>query len=555
MFGSGGRLAGLRVLSAVFMMFIFLGLITVPCFASYSDVEGWGIAVVGFRGKVLGSFVDGDFLYICGYVERYVDDKYSPEIFVAKINIEERMLVWYRVVENVRGWANLVLVKDGYVYVAGLLAGKGFIICLNSDGEFLWGYVTEKCFKGLLDLGDYVLAYGEGQFIILNREGDIVENVMIVLRNSVGEWSPLNVMKAIYVNGKIYALGYKWNLISEKRYFDLDGFLICFNKDLEVEWAVGFGTKEFNEYFTDIYYHNEYFYITGFSHEMGEEVTEEKGVIVAKFSLNGTPSWVKLFNSRCESAQSIHIFNEDIYVVGRYRSNISSLHDILVLKIGEEGEASAWTIGSSLEEFCWKSTPYREGIIVYGKSAIWSFNKTVSHLVIIYWPLDSVGEIKWGIENLESIRVEKKPIPIPSTPYEITFRSLELREYEAYCKKYDFKIVEKEITLNFAYGQLSSEEETVRTTKTTPTSPTIPTTPITPTTSTTITTPTTPTTPATPTMPTTPTTLMTPTTTSSTMPIGPTTPKISPITMVVLAITIPAIIICYFIAKRTMLRR
>ena len=246
-------MAGLRVLSAVFMMLVFLGLITVPCFASYGDVEGWGIAVVGFRGKVLGSFVDGDFLYICGYVERYVDDKYSPEIFVAKIDIEERRLVWYRVVENVRGWANVVLVKDGYVYVAGLLAGRGFIICLNSDGEFLWGYVTEKYFEGLLDLGDYVLAYGEGQFIILNKGGDIVENVVVELRNSVGEWSPLNVMKAIYVDGKIYALGYKWNLVSEKRYFDLDGFLICFNKDLEVEWAVGFGTKEFNEYFTDIY--------------------------------------------------------------------------------------------------------------------------------------------------------------------------------------------------------------------------------------------------------------------------------------------------------------
>jgi len=242
---------------------------------------------------------------------------------------------------------------------------------------------------------------------------------------------------------------------------------------------------------------------------MGEEATEEKGVIVAKFSLNGTPSWVKLFNGRCENAHSIYIFNEDIYVVGHYRGNISNLRDILVLKISGEGEALAWTIGSSLEEICWGSIPYSEGIIVHCMSAIWSFNKTVSYSVIIYWPLDSVGEIKWGIENLESIRVEKKPTPIPSTPYEITFRSLELRKYGAYCKKYDFKIVEKEITLNFAYGQLSSEEETVGTTKTTPTTPTT----------------------------------------------SPTTPKTSPITMVVLAITIPAIIICYFIVKRTMLRR
>jgi len=284
---------------------------------------------------------------------------------------------------------------------------------------------------------------------------------VIELKNRIGEWNPLYVMKAVYVNGKIYALGYEWNLISEKRRFDLDGFLICFNKDLNVEWAVGFGTKEFNEYFTDMRYHNGYFYITGFSHEMGRDATEEKGVIVAKFSLNGTPSWFKLFNSRCEDAHSIHVYNKEIYVVGHYRDSRSNPHDVLVLKVREDGKALAWTIGGGLNDFCWGSIPYRDGIIVHGVSTLRSSNTTVSCLVAIYWPLDSVGEIKWDIENWEPIRVEKNPAPVPSTPYEITLRNLEPRERRTYCKKYDFKIDEKEITLNFAHGLLSSEKETI----------------------------------------------------------------------------------------------
>jgi len=79
----------------------------------------------------------------------------------------------------------------------------------------------------LLNLGDYVLAYGELSFTILNGEGSVVENVVVELRDSVGEWSPINVMKAIYVGGKIYAVGYQWYLVSERRVFD--GFLACFS--------------------------------------------------------------------------------------------------------------------------------------------------------------------------------------------------------------------------------------------------------------------------------------------------------------------------------------
>jgi len=457
----------------VFMVFVLLGLITVSCFASHGDAESWGF-VIGFRGRVFGSFVSDGFLYFCGYVHRFIAGKYFPMVFVAKYDIGKGRLVWFRVVEDVRGWAYSVLVKDSYVYVSGLLAdvGRGFIICLSSnDGKFLWGYVAEKCFKGLLDLGDYVLAYGEGQFTILNREGYVVKNVIVELRDSVGEWFPINVMKAIYVGGKIYAVGYQWYLVSERRVFD--GFLICFSKDLEVEWAEGFGTEEFNEYFTDICFHNKHLYMSGFSTKMGKESTEVEGVIAAKFSLNGTPLWIKVFeDKRCVSAQSIHVFNGDIYIVGTYKGNMSSLHDILVLKISGESEASAWTIGGSLEEFCWKSIPYREGIVVYGRSATWSFNETEPYPIIVYWPLDSVGEVKWNIEGWEPIKVEKKPAPIPSTPYEMVFQNLELRKRKTYCKKYVFKIAGKEITLNFAHGLLSSERKTAEAAKNTPISPT-----------------------------------------------------------------------------------
>jgi len=73
--------------------------------------------------------------------------------FVAKYDIGERGLIWFRVVEDVRGWAYSILVKDNYVYVSELLADVGgvFIICLSSDdGKFLWGYVAEKCLKDCL---------------------------------------------------------------------------------------------------------------------------------------------------------------------------------------------------------------------------------------------------------------------------------------------------------------------------------------------------------------------------------------------------------------------
>jgi len=57
-------------------------------------------------------------------------------------------------------------------------------------------------FKGLFDLGEYVLAYGEGQLTILNGEGDVVENVIVELRDSVGavkwdieNWEPIRVEK------------------------------------------------------------------------------------------------------------------------------------------------------------------------------------------------------------------------------------------------------------------------------------------------------------------------------------------------------------------------
>ena len=142
------------------------------------------------------------------------------------------------------------------------------------------------------------------------------------------------------------------------------------------------------------------------------------------------------------------------------------------MKISGESEASAWTIGGSLEEFCWKSIPYREGIVVYGRSATWSFNETEPYPIIVYWPLDSVGEVKWNIEGWEPIKVEKKPAPIPSTPYEMVFQNLELRKRKTYCKKYVFKIAGKEITLNFAHGLLSSERKTAEAAKNTPISPT-----------------------------------------------------------------------------------
>ena len=51
---AGMFLADLRTFSAVFMVFVLLGLIIVSCFASYGGVESWGFAA-GFEGRVFGS--------------------------------------------------------------------------------------------------------------------------------------------------------------------------------------------------------------------------------------------------------------------------------------------------------------------------------------------------------------------------------------------------------------------------------------------------------------------------------------------------------------------
>ena len=139
------------------------------------------------------SFFDGKNLYTCGYNHRYVGDKYEPAPFIAKYNIVEEKLKWYKVIEDVRGWAYSVLLKKGKVIIAGFSApGNGFLICLSENGDFLWGYITPNCLYGLLDLGDEILAYGSSQAILFKENGKVVKSLFFEVKNSLGEWVPVD---------------------------------------------------------------------------------------------------------------------------------------------------------------------------------------------------------------------------------------------------------------------------------------------------------------------------------------------------------------------------
>jgi len=103
-------------------------------------------------GRVFGSFVNDGFLYFCGYIHLFVAGKYFPMVFVAKYDIGEGRLVWFSVVEDVRGRAYSILVKDNYVYVSGLLAnvGGGLLFALAAMESFFGAMLLRSVLKDCL---------------------------------------------------------------------------------------------------------------------------------------------------------------------------------------------------------------------------------------------------------------------------------------------------------------------------------------------------------------------------------------------------------------------
>jgi len=103
--------------------------------------------------------------------------------FIAKYDIVEEKLEWYKIVGDVRGRAYSVLLKNGKVIVVGFSApGNGFLICLSENGGFLWGYMTPNCLYGLLDLGDEILAYGSGQVVLFKENGEIIKSLFFEVK-------------------------------------------------------------------------------------------------------------------------------------------------------------------------------------------------------------------------------------------------------------------------------------------------------------------------------------------------------------------------------------
>ena len=398
----------------------------------------WAI-VVGFKGYAMYSFFDGKNLYTCGYNYRYVNDKYEPLPFIAKYDIVEEKLEWYKVIENVRGWACSVLLKNGKVIVAGFSApGNGFLICLSENGDFLWGYMTPDCLFGLLDLGDEILAYGSGQVILFKENGKIVKSLFFEVKNSLGEWVPVDFKSIEYVDGKFYAVGYQFSLVSTKKW-SFDGHLVCLGKDLNPLWITGFGIENVGDHYMAISYYNDYLYVGGF---------DEKGnMVLMKLNTNGNPVLAKYINYGGKgSIVAIHVIDNNIYVVGNMGKQKADSSDIMVLKVNEELRAlKTYTIGGSLGDFCFKSTGTANGIIVSGKTYTWSLNKssTESYPVIVYWPLEFVGKIGWKNVNWEPVVVgegyELKTVLLSN----ITVLKLQIRHTNIKYDKHEFKLVEQ----------------------------------------------------------------------------------------------------------------
>ena len=432
---------------------------------SEEAVSAWGIVLCS-EGYFMGGCLDNGSLYVCGYFRNYTGGKYTPKIFVAKYDIVEEKLLWLKVIEEFRGWAYSILVVNGRVFVSGFVApSEGFIVCLDSSGSFLWGYLVECPLYGLLSFEDKVLAYGRGLFILFSRDGEVIKAVFVEVKNAAGGWVPVDAWGAQYIDGKIYAVGYQARLLSAEKKFGrvFDGHLICLSKDLEVIWAVGFGSREHNEYFRGICVDHGSLYVCGFYQIYAEDKVVDQNIVVVEFNTNGSIKWAKSIDcSVHDYASAVKVIHENIYVVGNSIGSFTAeSSDFIIVKICKKNETSCfWTIGGNLSEFCWGAFFAENGILIYGETSTWAEKSASSKIkgypIAVYWPLNSVGEIFWGKSGWESIKVKKhvssKVIFLNFTVSKLLTRSRGIK----YCKKYMFKLADQKVLAVSAKGNLTA---------------------------------------------------------------------------------------------------
>ena len=437
--------------SVVSLLFICLVVLVLPFpYPTLSTKESAWAIVIGLKGYAMHSFFDGKNLYTCGYNYRYVGDKYEPAPFIAKYSIVEEKLKWYKVIEDVRGWAYSVLLKKGKVIIAGFSApGNGFLICLSENGDFLWGYITPNCLYGLLDLGDEILAYGSGQAILFKENGKVVKSLFFEVKNSLGEWVPVDFKAVKYVDGKFYAVGYQFSLVSTRKW-SFDGHLTCLDKNLNPLWVVGFGLKDLGDHYMTVSYHNNYLFVGGF---------DEKGnMILMKLSTDGNPVLAEYVNyGNKGSIVAIHVINNTIYLVGNMEKQDADSGDLMVLKVNEELQIlKAYTIGGSLGDFCFKSFWAINGIVVSGKTFTWTLNKasTDSYPLIVYWPLQFVGEVRWKNKKWKPIVVEEEHNLETTSLNNTSALKLEVRHTSAKYSKEKFSLVNQNPLVIFAKAEI-----------------------------------------------------------------------------------------------------
>ena len=439
---------------------VVLCLMLVSSQAAYSVLgdgleSAWGVVVCS-KGYLMGGFLDNGSLYVCGYFRNYTGGKFTPRVFIAKYDVVGRKLLWLKVVEEFRGWPYGMLVVGDRVYVSGFLApDKGFVVCLDLSGSFLWGYIVERPLYGLLGFEDKVLAYGKGLVVLFSRDGEVVKASFIEVRNVGGKWIPMDFLSAQYVGEKIYVVGYQAYLLFAEKGFGriFDGYVVCLSKDLEVLWAVGFGSREHNEYCRDICFDNGYLYVCGFYQIYAKNKMVGENIIVAKFSVNGSLEWAKSIDcNEYDHASAVRVIGGDVFVVGNTNSGglAAGLNDFVVVRIfGESDVYCYWTIGGNLSDFCWGAFFGENGILVYGETSIWGLETTAGgferYPVAVYWPLGSVGNVSWVKPGWGSIEI-KKYGNFTATSLNFTVSKLSTRSKGvSYCKKYEFKLVGQKV--------------------------------------------------------------------------------------------------------------
>jgi len=400
--------------------------------------------------RVYGGYLGQDDFYFCGYVY-FGGREYTPRPFVAKYSVADGGLEWFKTFEDIKGWSYSVLVAGGRVVVTGLWSRGGFITCLDSSGNLLWGYLTPKQLYGLTALGDAILAYGNGQLILLRLDGEVLRSASLEIKNALGEWSSANICYAVYVDGKIYAVGYGTNIVSTRRGLgSFDGYLICLDESLKVLWAVGFGNENISEYPRYLDVVDDSLYMCGFNqvYEEGRVVSED--IALLEFRADGTPIGGEAIRIGGHGySVALRIRGGSIYLVGSVSGYGAGSSDFAVIELQKgAGNATLWTIGGGEEEWCSGAVFTEGGILMYGLTRTW-INKGGKHPspMIVYWPLGYVGEVKWNKSDWESIKVKSykdlkaSPYRFIASPLSVRLRTSYFKAWAPNTKEHMFKVI------------------------------------------------------------------------------------------------------------------